>query len=100
MTDRYRVDCLNPACRWVGYRRNAYECECYDYPCHPTSPGMGCPNGASLRASCPRCKGDWEPRGLKTFGGPEYFVARATWSRREVSQIFAGRAKLRSEGKR
>lgn len=100
MAKRYRVECLNPGCGWVGYRRNAFECECYDYPCRPTSPGMGCPNGANLRADCPRCKSDWDPRGLKSWGGPEYFVVRETWSREYVGQILAGRAKLRREGRR
>lgn len=94
---RYRVECSKPGCGWVGYRRNAYECECYDYPCHPTSPGMGCPNGANLRAACPRCNSDWDPRGLKSFGGPEYFVVRETWSREFTARILRGRAKLTTE---
>ena len=97
MPKRYRVECLNPQCRWVGYRRNAYECECYDYPCRPTAPGMGCPNGANLRARCPRCNSDWEPRGLKSWGGPEYFVVRETWTREYTAQILRGRAKLRRD---
>jgi hypothetical protein len=96
---RYRVECLNPACSWIGYRQNAYECECYDYPCRPTSPGMGCPNGANLRARCPRCKSDWEPRGLKSWGGPEYFIVRETWTREFATEIQRGRAKLRREGR-
>lgn len=53
----YRVDCTN--CQWYGYRFNAFDCECYDdyvYYCTPTSPGPGCPNGANLRAPCPRCR--------------------------------------------
>lgn len=93
MAERYRVECLNPACGWVGYRRNAFECECYDYPCRPTWPGMGCPNGANLRADCPRCKSDWEPK--RFFLTPEYLTVRETWSRKEVGQILAGRARMR-----
>jgi len=100
MSKRYRIECLDPACGWVGYRRNAYECECYDYPCRPTSPGMGCPNGANLRARCPQCRSDWEPAGLKSWGGPEYFIVRETWSREYTAQILRGRAKLRREEQR
>jgi hypothetical protein len=93
---RYRVECLNPECRWVGSRRNASECECYDYPCRPTSPGAGCPNGANLRANCPRCRSDWEPDRRNLFGS-EYFVVRETWSREFTAQILRGRAKLTKE---
>lgn len=100
MSRRYRVQCLNPACGWVGYRINAYECECYDYPCRPTSPGAGCPNGANLRARCPNCRSDWEPAGLKSWGGPSYFYVRAVWTRAEVRAFHRGRAKLANEGKR
>ena len=95
MKRRYRVECLNPQCDWIGYRQNAYECECYDYPCWPTSPGMGCPNGANLRANCPRCKSDWRPE-PRLFGA-EYFVVRETWSREYAASIQRGRAKLRKE---
>jgi hypothetical protein len=61
---------------------------------------MGCPNGANLRANCPRCKSDWDPNGLKTWGGPSYFYVRDVWSREEVAQILKGRAKLRQKGSR
>lgn len=99
MSKRYRVECLNPSCKWIGYRRNAYECECYDYPCRPTAPGMGCPNGANLRARCPRCKSDWEPDRSNIFT-TSYFIVRETWSREYTATILRGRAKLRREGQR
>ncbi|WP_158708373.1 hypothetical protein [Streptomyces sp. NRRL S-455] len=95
---RYRVQCLNPQCGWVGYRSNAYECECYDYPCRPTAPGSGCPNGANLRARCPRCKSDWTPARRDLFRS-EYFTVRETWSREYAAQILRGRAKLRKEAR-
>jgi len=97
MAKRYRVECLNPQCNWVGYRKNVDECECYDYPCRPTSPGMGCPNGSNLRADCPRCNSDWDPRGLKSWGGPEYFVVRETWSPEYTAQMLRSRAKSRRQ---
>jgi hypothetical protein len=97
MTQRYRVECLNPGCGWIGYRKNAYECECYDYPCRPTSHGMGCPNGANLRANCPRCQSNWDPAGLKSWGGPEYFLVREVWTRAEVHDHLRYRAKRRRE---
>ncbi len=97
MSKRYRVECLNPHCKWIGYRGNAYECECYDYPCRATSPGMGCPNGANLRARCPRCKSDWQPKGLHSWAGPEYFVVRETWGREYTAQTLRGRAALRRD---
>jgi hypothetical protein len=100
---RYRVECLNPACAWVGYRspHPLNDCACYSeyaYYCRPETPGPGCPNGANLRARCPRCKSDWEPRGLKSWGGPEYFIVRKTWTREFAAEIQRGRAKLRREG--
>lgn len=97
-SSRYRVDCTN--CGWVGYRRNAYECECYEYPCRPTSPGMGCPNGANLYAVCPRCR---NVRVTVEHNAPvAYFdrgkiIARAVMTRGDVARILRGRAKLRRE---
>jgi hypothetical protein len=93
----YRVECLNPACTWVGYRKNAYECECYDYPCRPTGPGAGCPNGANLYANCPRCKSNWEPN-TRNYFGDKYMYVREVWSREFTASILRGRAKLRKEG--
>lgn len=96
---RYRVDCTN--CGWIGYRRNAYECECYDYPCRPTSPGMGCPNGANLYAVCPHCR---NVRVAIEHNAPvAYFdrgkvIARETWSREYAARILRGRAKLHRGG--
>lgn len=100
MTQRYRVECLNPACGWVGYRspHPHNECACYDenaYYCRPTSPGPGCPNGANLRANCPRCKSDWGPP--RRLFGSEYFVVRKTWSREYAASILRGRAKRKKE---
>jgi hypothetical protein len=105
VSERYRVECLNPSCTWVGYRspHPLNECACYDeyaWYCRPTSPGPGCPNGANLRARCPRCKSDWEPAGLKSWGGPTYFSIRSVWTRAEVRAFHRGRAKLRREGQR
>ncbi|MEU6674794.1 hypothetical protein [Streptomyces sp. NPDC046925] len=97
MSRRYRVDCLNPACRWVGYRINAYECECYDYVCRAEAPGSGCPNGANLFANCPHCKSDWEPDHRDLFAS--YLAVRKVWSRQEIRQFHAGRAKLQRERK-
>lgn len=102
MSKRYRVDCLNPACGWIGYRKPhpLNECACYDeyaWYCRPSSPGPGCPNGANLYANCPRCKSDWEPPDRKNCFGASYLVVRETWSRKCAAHILAGRAKLRKE---
>ena len=94
MAKRYRVQCLNPACGWVGYRVNAYECECCDRPCSPTSPEAGCSNGANLRARCPRCNSDWELDRRDVFCS-EYVAVRETWSREYTAEILRGRSKLR-----
>jgi len=98
MSRRYRVDCTN--CGWHGYRTNAYECECYDYPCRPTSPGLGCPNGANLHRVCPRC-GNLRvaiehnvPRAYRDRGK---ILVREVWTREYTTVLLRGRAKFRRE---
>lgn len=100
MNGRYRVECLNPACRWIGYRRPhpLNECACYDefaWYCKPVSPGPGCPNGSNLRARCPRCGSDWEPDRTNIFTGGQYLYVRAVRNRAFIAQILSGRAKRR-----
>lgn len=93
---RFRVECLNPACGWVGYRSPHPDlgCECYSdyaYYCRPSSPGPGCPNGANLRARCPRCRSDWTPDRRNLFRS-DYMSARQVWSRDHVTWILRERA--------
>lgn len=91
---RYRIDCTG--CGWHGYRINAFDCECYDYPCRPTSPGMGCPNGANLYVVCPRCRNFraeiWRniPRAKHDVGR---ILVRLAWTRAEVRAFHKARAR-------
>ena len=99
MPKRYRVECLNPQCGWVGYRspNPLNECACYSdyaYYCRPESPGPGCPNGANLRARCPRCRSDWMPDHRDLFRS-DFLSVRQVWSRKHVAQMLRGRAELR-----
>ena len=60
----HRVNCT---CGWRG-ERSAGECDCYDMPCNPMSPGMGCGHGATLKLPCPRCKGKIEVTPIQRRG--------------------------------
>lgn len=102
MSERFRVECLNPACGWVGYRspHPLNECECYaDYApyCRPQSPGPGCPNGANLRARCPRCLSDWEPDRRNLFR-TEYLSVRQVWDRETAARMLRYRAEAKRGG--
>jgi hypothetical protein len=98
MTVRFRVECLNPECGWVGYRspHPLNECACYAdyaYYCRPDTPGPGCPNGANLRARCPRCHSDWTPDHRDLFRS-DYLYARQVWTRAYAARMAAGRAQV------
>lgn len=91
---RYRIDCTG--CGWHGYRINAFECECYDMPCRPMSPGMGCPNGANLYAWCPRCRNysvRIEKNSPVAHVDFRQILVRLAWTRAEVRAFHKARAK-------
>jgi hypothetical protein len=98
MTRRYRIDCTN--CRWHGYRSNAYDCECYEYPCRPTSPGIGCPNGANLYVVCPHCGNlriAIEKNSPRAYRDRGKILVRETWSRKHTALMLRSRGRLRRE---
>lgn len=60
----HRVNC---DCGWRGERYAGW-CDCYDMPCNPLSPGVGCGHGSGLKNPCPRCGGKVQVTPIKRRG--------------------------------
>lgn len=99
--ERFRVDCGR--CGWIGYRVNAYDCECYDYPCRAPYPGIGCPNGMNLWRVCPRCR-NFRVEIVNNAPMARYDThqlhVRPVWTQEEIRMFMVGRVRQALKRKR